>query len=57
MGKDIETRPMNTEGGEKGQGKKYEESNMEIYNTICKINHQWKFACDSGNSNRNSVTI
>ena len=43
MGKDIEPRPMNTEGGEKGQGKKYEESNIEIYNTIFKRDSQWEF--------------
>ena len=32
------------------------DSNMETYNTICKIDSQWEFA-DSGNSNRGSVTI
>ena len=41
---------------EDGEGEMCIESNMEIYNTICKINHQWKFACDSGNSYRGSVT-
>ena len=35
---------MDMEGVEEGQGKKYEESNMEIYNTICKIDSQWEFA-------------
>ena len=30
MGKDIENKPMNMERGKEGQGKKYEESNMEI---------------------------
>ena len=30
-------------GGE-GEGKMYGESNMDIYNTICKIDSQWEFA-------------
>ena len=35
---------MDMVGGEEGDGEMYEESNMEIYNTICKIDSQWKFA-------------
>ena len=35
---------MDMEGGEQGEGGMYGESNMEIYNTICKIDSQWKFA-------------
>ena len=31
-------------GGEEGEGKMYGESNMETYNTICKIDSQWEFA-------------
>ena len=30
--------------GEEGEGEMYEESNMEIYNTICKIDSQWELA-------------
>ena len=35
---------MNTVGGEEGEGKMCGERNMEIYNTICKIDSQWEFA-------------
>ena len=35
----------------------YEESNMEIYNTICEIESQGEFAVSAGNSDRSSVTI
>jgi len=31
-------------GGEGGEGELYGESNMEIFNTICKIDNQWEFA-------------
>ena len=31
------------EGGEKGEGEMYGESNMETYIAICKINSQWEF--------------
>ena len=31
-------------GGEEGEGEMYGESNMEIYNTIYKIDRQWEFA-------------
>ena len=31
-------------GGEEGEREMYGESNMEIYNTICKIDSQWEFA-------------
>ena len=37
---DIENRPMGMGGGEVGEGEMYRESNMEIYNTICKIDSQ-----------------
>ena len=30
--------------GEEGEGEMYEESNIEIYNTICKIDSQWELA-------------
>ena len=30
--------------GEEGEGEMYGESNLEIYNTICKIDSQWEFA-------------
>ena len=30
--------------GEEGEGEMYEESNMETYITICKIDSQWEFA-------------
>ena len=30
--------------GGKGEGELYRESNMEIYNSICKIDSQWEFA-------------
>ena len=35
---------MDKLGGEKGEGEMYGESNIEIYNTICKIDSQWEFA-------------
>ena len=31
-------------GGEAGEGEMYGESNVEIYNTICKIDSQWELA-------------
>ena len=31
-------------GWEEGEGEMYGESNMEIYNTTCKIDSQWEFA-------------
>ena len=37
-------RNMDMGGGEEGEGETYGESNMEIYNTICKIDSQWEFA-------------
>ena len=30
--------------GKEGEGEMYGESNMEIFNTICKIDNQWEFA-------------
>ena len=41
---DIENRPMDTGRGEEGEGEMYGKSNMESYNTICKIDSQWEFA-------------
>ena len=41
---DIENRPMDMVGGEEGEGEMYGEGNIEIYNTICKIDSQWEFA-------------
>ena len=35
---------MDMEGGEEGEGEMYRESNMEIYNTICKTDSQWETA-------------
>ena len=35
---------MGTAGGEEGEGEKYGESNIEIYNTIYKIGSQREFA-------------
>ena len=35
---------MDTVGGEEGEGEMYGESNIEIYNTICKTDRQWEFA-------------
>ena len=52
---DIENRPMGTVGGEGGE-EMYRESNIEIYNTICKIDSQGNLLCGSGNSNRGSAT-
>ena len=31
-------------GGEEGEGEMYGKSNIEIYNTMCKIDNQWEFA-------------
>ena len=36
--------PMDMGEGEEGEGEMYGESNMETYNTICKIDSQWEFA-------------
>ena len=41
---DTENRPMGMGGGEKREGEMYGESNMEIYNTICKIDSQLEYA-------------
>ena len=32
----MENRPIDKVGGEEGEGEMYGESNIEIYNTICK---------------------
>ena len=40
-----ETYGHGWEGGGDGEGgREYEESNMETYITICKIDSQWEFA-------------
>ena len=44
MEKQTENRPMDKVGGEEGEGEMYGESNIEIANTICKIDSQWEFA-------------
>ena len=31
-------------GGREGEGEIYGESDIEIYNTICKIDNQWELA-------------
>ena len=42
---DIENRYMDKAGGEEGEGEMtYGESNIEIYNTMCKTDSQWEFA-------------
>ena len=47
--------------GHGGEGRrermKCMESNVETYNSTCKIDSQWDLLYDSGNSNRGSVTI
>ena len=48
---------MDTERGEEGEGEMCGESNMQIYITIYKIDSQWESVYDSGNSNKDSVTI
>ena len=35
---------MDKVGEEKGEGEIYDESNIEIYNTMCKTDSQWGFA-------------
>ena len=45
---------MDKVGGEEGEGEMYGESNIEIYSTMCKTDRN--LLCDSGNSNRGSVT-
>ena len=40
MEKQTENRPMEMGGGKEGKGEMYGESNMEIYNTLCKIDSQ-----------------
>ena len=35
---------MDTGGGEEGESEIHGESNMEIYNTISKLDSQWEFA-------------
>ena len=43
---DVENRLMDTGRGEEGEGEMYGESNMEIYNTICKTDSRWE--CPQG---------
>ena len=40
----IENRLMGTAGGEEGEAEMYGESNMETYNTICRIDSNWELA-------------
>ena len=35
---------MGKVGGEEGKGEMYGESNIEIYNTMCKKENYWEFA-------------
>ena len=42
--RNIENRLTDMGGGEEGEGDMNGESNIEIYNTICKIDNQWEFA-------------
>ena len=44
------------EGVERREGEMYGESNMETYITICKILTNENLLCDSGNSNRGSIS-
>ena len=44
MEKQTENKPKDTGGGEEGEGELCGESNVETYNTICKIDSQWEFA-------------
>ena len=37
---DIENRPMDMVGGEEEEGEMYGESNIDIYNAMCKIYSQ-----------------
>ena len=48
---------MDMVGGEEGEGEMYEQSNTDIYMTICEIDSNGSLLCDSGNSNRGSVTV
>ena len=57
MEKQTEYRPMDMVGGEEGEGEMYEQSNTDIYMTICEIDSNGSLLCDSGNSNRGSVTV
>ena len=40
----MENWPMDIGEEEEGEGEMYGESNVEIYNIICKIDSQWEFA-------------
>ena len=35
---------MDKVGGEEGEGEMYGESDIEIYNSMCKTDSQWEFA-------------
>ena len=47
---------MDKVGGEEGKGEMYGESNIEIYNTMCKIDSQWEFAVGLRELKQGSVT-
>ena len=42
--RDIENRPKDTEGAKEKEVETHGDSDMEIYNTMCKIDNHWKFA-------------
>ena len=44
----MENRPVDLGGGPEGEDEMCGESNMEIYNTICKIDSQWEFCMTQG---------
>ena len=54
-GQQWRNRPADMGGGWDGEGERYGQSNTEIYRTVCKIANG-NLLCDSGNSNRGSVT-
>ena len=55
-GQQWRNRLRDAGGGEEREGEMYGESNMEIYNAICKIDSNGNLLYDSGNSNQGSVT-
>ena len=49
-------REQTYEHAERGEGEMHEESDMETYITMCKIDSQRNLVYDSENSNRSSVS-
>ena len=41
----MENRPIDKVGGEEGEGEMYGESNIEIYNTMCKTDKSMGICC------------